>query len=228
MSTALLPEDALKNLADANFLCDAVPFIQTTAALTDEIIAQIKTYTQEHIIVIFTSAQAVNAVISCCAGNRPNWQILCISGATKKAVVDFWDDDQIIASADDAIGLAKHIEHIPAQNIVFFCGNKRLDTLPTLLTNKGFQVKECIVYETKLTPIKVDKNYNALLFFSPSGVESFLSENTIAPDATLFSIGKTTALALKQNIRNEVIVAAQPDKNILVNTVIEFYKNHKK
>ncbi len=228
MSTALLSEDSLKNLADANFLCDAIPFIQTYPALTDEIIAQIKSYTQKHIIVIFTSTQAVNAVINCCAGNRPDWQILCISGATKNAVIDFWGNDHIIASADDAIGLTKHFEQIPVQEIVFFCGNKRLDTLPITLSEQGFRVTECIVYETKLTPIKVHKYYDALLFFSPSGVESFLSENQIAADTTLFSIGKTTALALKQKVNNEVIVATQPDKNILVNTVIEFYKNHKK
>lgn len=225
LSTAFLPENALEHLAQAKLLCDAIPFIQTKAALTDAIITQIKTYVAEKHIVIFTSAQAVEAVISCCDGRIPDWRFFCISGATKKAVADFWGEDRIMSAAADAIELAKYIDTIPPQEMIFFCGNKRLDTLPTLLSGKGFQVKECVVYETKLTPAKVNKAYDAILFFSPSGVESYMSLNTIEPGTTLFAIGKTTAQSLRQIAANKIIIAAQPDKNILVNIVIEFYKN---
>jgi uroporphyrinogen-III synthase len=48
--------------------------------------------------------------------------------------------------------------------------------------------------------------------------------NEISKAAVLFSIGKTTAKALQQKVNNEVIISAQPDKNILVQTVIDFYK----
>jgi uroporphyrinogen-III synthase len=224
LSTALLPEDSSAQFSAHNIICDEFPFIQTKEAVTDEIRSLIVAFAHEKKAIIFTSAQAVSAVIDCLGNKQPDWQIFCISGATKKAANDYFGAEAIVGFADDAIGLVKEIEKIPLQEIVFFCGNKRLDTLPVLLYDKGFRVSECIVYETALTPVKLNKAYDAILFFSPSGVESYLSENEIATFAVLFSIGKTTAKALQQKVPNEVIISAHPDKHILVQTVIDFYK----
>lgn len=219
-----MPEQASAQFLAHNIICDEFPFIQTKETVTDEIRSWIVALAQEKKAIIFTSAQAVSAVIDCLGNKKTEWQIFCISGATKKAVADFFGAEKIVGIGDDAIELSKQIESIPAQEIVFFCGNKRLDILPVLLSDKGFRVSECIVYETALTPVKLNKAYNAILFFSPSGVESYLSENEIPASAVLFSIGKTTAKALQQKVPNEVIISVKPDKHILVQTVIDFYK----
>ena len=42
--------------------------------------------------------------------------------------------------------------------------------------------------------------FDAILFFSPSGVESFFMNNEIDKETMLFSIGKTTAKALQQRV----------------------------
>lgn len=223
LSTALLPEQVSAEFSAHSIICDEFPFIQTKETVTDEIRSWIVALAQEKKPIIFTSAQAVSAVINCLDNRQPDWQLFCISGATKKAVADYFGAEKIIGLGDDAIGLIKEIEKIPAQEILFFCGNKRLDTLPVLLSDKGFTVSEYIVYETALTPVKLNQDYNAILFFSPSGVESYLSENEIPTSALLFSIGKTTAKTLQQKVPNEVIISAQPDKHILVQTVIDFY-----
>ena len=228
LSTALLPEQSSARFSAHHIICDEFPFIQTKEKVTDEIRSWIDALAHEKKSIIFTSAQAVSAVIDCLENKQPDWQLFCISGATKKAVADYFGTDKILGIGDDAIELSKQIESIPAQEIVFFCGNKRLDTLPVLLSDKGFRVSECIVYETALTPVKLNQDYNAILFFSPSGVESYLSENKIPASAVLFSIGKTTAKALQQKVPNGVIISAQPDKHILVQTVIDFYKKQKR
>ncbi len=219
-----MPEESSAQFSAHNIICDEIPFIETKETVTDEIRSSIVALAHEKKAIIFTSAQAVSAVIDCLGNKQPDWQIFCISGATKKAVVDYFGADKILGLGDDAIDLSRQIESVSAQEIVFFCGNKRLDTLPVLLSDKGFRVSECNVYETALTPVKLNQDYNAILFFSPSGVESYLSENEIPASAVLFSIGKTTAKALQQKVPNEVIISAKPDKHILVQTVIDFYK----
>lgn len=208
--------------------CDVIPFIDTEMSVSKEEAYFIQRLAQQQVIVLFTSTQAVEAVKSCLNNTVPDWQICCISGATKNAVASLFGTEKIVASAHDAIDLLQEMEKITPQRIVFFCGNKRLNTLPDELMNRGFQFEECIVYQTKLNALKIEKQYDAILFFSPSGVESFLTENIIPEKATLFSIGKTTAKTLSGKVNNDLIIAPQPDKHILVQTLIEFYKNKEK
>lgn len=228
LSTALLPEAALMALSEQQMHCDVIPFIDTEITVSKEEELFIQNLAQQQVIVLFTSTQAVAAVKSCLNNTVPDWQICCISGATKNAVASLFGTEKIIASANDAIDLLQEMEKIAPQRIVFFCGNKRLNTLPEALINRGFQLEECEVYQTKLNALKIEKEYDGILFFSPSGVESFLTENTIPEKATLFSIGKTTAKTLSGKANNDLIIAAQPDKHILVHTLIEFYKNKEK
>lgn len=208
--------------------CDVIPFIDTEISVSAEEAHFIQQLAQQQVIVLFTSTQAVEAVKSCLNNTLPDWQIACISGATKNAVASFFGTEKIRASAHDALDLLQAMEQIAPQRIVFFCGNKRLNTLPDELMNRGFQFEECVVYQTKLNALKIEKQYDAILFFSPSGVESYWTENTIPEKATLFSIGKTTAKTLSGKVKNDVIIAPQPDKHILVQTLIEYYKNKEK
>jgi uroporphyrinogen-III synthase len=224
LSTALLPEAARVALSAQQIHCEEHAFVETERNLTDEDAAFIKDLAKQKVVVMFTSAQAVTAVMNCLGNEIPDWLICCISGATQTALLAFFGEDKIIASAKDAIDLLEAMQEITPQKVVFFCGNKRLDTLPVSLIDRGFELIECKVYDTFFKPQKLSSNFDALLFYSPSGVDSFFMMNEISKDAVLFSIGKTTANALQQKVNNEVIISAQPDKNILVQTVIDFYK----
>lgn len=227
LSTALLPQNAAQQLLNHNIFCDEIPFIKTTEAVSTSISWKIKTLAEQKKVIIFTSAQAIVAVVNVLENQIPDWQIFCISGATKTAAVKYFGAEKILGFADDALDLVKEIEQMELQEIVFFCGNKRLDTLPEMLADKGYKLTEYVVYETLLTPVKIEKVYGALLFFSPSGIESFLIDNVIPEAAVLFSIGKTTAKSLQEKVKNEVVISAKPDKNILVQTVIDFYNKKK-
>ena len=80
---------------------------------------------------------------------------------------------------------------------------------------------EVEVYETVLTTHKINFKPDGILFFSPSGVESYLQENKIE-DENCFCIGNTTAEALKYVTPNRII-ANQPTKESVVMKCIEFY-----
>ena len=58
-------------------------------------------------------------------------------------------------------------------SVTFFCGNQRRDTLPDKVRAAGIKVEELVVYETVELPLKVTDHYDAILFYSPSGVRSF-------------------------------------------------------
>ncbi|MEL0255592.1 MAG: uroporphyrinogen-III synthase, partial [Burkholderiaceae bacterium] len=60
---------------------------------------------------------------------------------------------------------------------------------------------------TQASP-KAVGNFDGLLFFSPSGVTSFLQKNKLH-DATCFAIGKTTAHALAPHT-NSISIASEP------------------
>ena len=72
------------------------------------------------------------------------------------------------------------------------------------------------MYRTDLTPVKIESKVDGILFFSPSGVKSYLKENTIT-NQVCFCIGTTTAKELEKTTKN-VVIANQPT---VENTIIQ-------
>ena len=67
--------------------------------------------------------------------------------------------------------------------------------------NSNQIVNEIETYQTQLTPRKIEEKFKAILFYSPSGIESYLKENT-ANEIVAFCIGETTASAAKEHFKN--------------------------
>ena len=109
------------------------------------------------------------------------------------------------------------------ESYTFFSGNLRRETLPQALKEADVKFNEIKVYETSLTPQKIKTAVDAILFFSPSGVESYLKENTIKKE-TCFCIGETTAEALHKITKN-IIIADQPTVEDVIEDVILEYSN---
>ncbi|WP_238785331.1 uroporphyrinogen-III synthase [Blattabacterium cuenoti] len=88
----------------------------------------------------------------------------------------------------------------------WFCGNINNNDLSLLKKNNINRYK---VYETILSPKKIDNlyNYDVIVFFSPSGVRSFFLENNIENDAKteVFAIGKTTAKSISNFLSKKKI-----------------------
>ena len=109
-----------------------------------------------------------------------------------------------------------------AENFTFFCGNIRRDELPNMLIKNNITFNEIVVYETILKPYKIEQKIDALLFFSPSAVNSYLESNKITNEIC-FCIGTTTANALEKKIKN-IVIASQPTVENVINEVIHYYK----
>lgn len=181
------------------------------------------TFTNIHGNLIFTSGNAVKAV-----SNQPEVQDIrrkpcfCVGEKTAELLDEKGFTVQEIA--DTAAELAQDIiAHYASETFTFFSGNQRLDELPNRLKEANVVYNEIEVYRTRLTPQEISGNFDGILFFSPSGVESYISAYQIANE-TCFCIGQTTAKAL-QDKTDKIIIANQPS---VENTIIQAINHFKK
>ncbi|MEO8823851.1 MAG: uroporphyrinogen-III synthase [Ginsengibacter sp.] len=212
-------------IAEANNICiDELNFIKTEESISAQTKNRILQLSGQNITVIFTSSNAVNAVGKIAPG-KVNWKIYCIEPATRKSVESVFRRASIIGSATDAAQLSEIIiEDQSLNQVVFFCGNLRKDLLPDKLKSHGINVEEIIVYHTIENSQSISKNYEGILFFSPSAVKSFFSINKIQSHTILFAIGKTTAEEVKQYSNNKIIISDIPGTQKLIAEVIKYFR----
>lgn len=85
---------------------------------------------------------------------------------------------------------------------VYLKGNRSLQL-------KGLETFDVEVYQTSLLKPKVKDSFDSYLFFSPSGLESFVEGgNQIPEQSKIIVIGDTTAKYARNAFANEVITSA--------------------
>ena len=157
-----------------------------------------------------------------------NWSIFCIGNTTKKIITNLFPEKNILATADNAGLLAeKIINNSSINEVFFFCGDQRREELPAMLRANNINVEEIVVYKTIATPHALIKQYDGILFFSPSAVQSFFSKNSIDDKAKVFTIGSTTAAAVKSFYQQPAIVSEKPGKENLVRLAIKHFSKSK-
>lgn len=180
--------------------------------------------------VVFTSSNAVLAVKKYLHNSinsaEVKWKIFSLSGKTKEVL----DENAktfgtIMGIADHSKELAKKIVNEKIDEIFFFCGNKRRDELPNILKEAGVKVHEIMVYETVGTPVAASENFDAILFFSPSAVQSFFSVNQLKKDVVCFAIGQTTASSIANFTGNKIIVSESPNQKTMLSSVQFYFEN---
>lgn len=171
---------------------------------------------------IFTSQNAVYSVLL-----HPMLEVLksktvfCVGLKTKALLEE--NGFTVEVYVDYAADLAEIITLIYGkQSYTFFSGNMRRETLPSQLKAAQVDFNEIQVYQTSLSPHKIQAKLDGILFFSPSAVESYLKENKIKNEIC-FCIGETTAEALEKTAKN-IIVAAQPTVEDVIEEVLAEYK----
>jgi hydroxymethylbilane synthase len=165
--------------------------------------------------VIITSKNAVEALSDSIDTSSLKFKnIYCVGRRTKKLIES--RISKVTHVASNAKALAAHlVEYMEGTEITYFCSNLRLDELPNILEKNNIQVNEVVAYETKYAAIKVPEGLKRVLFFSPSGVESYLSKNT-SDKKVAYCIGETTATEARKHF-GDVRVAKIPT----VDSVIE-------
>ncbi|RXR21049.1 uroporphyrinogen-III synthase [Flavobacterium amnicola] len=171
---------------------------------------------------IFTSQNAVYAILENKEVEKlKNKSVFCVGLKTKALLEE--KGFKVEAYTGYAADLAEIISLVYADTTyTFFSGNLRRDTLPELLTENGITFNEIEVYQTLLTPQKINSKSDALLFFSPSGVESYTKDNKITTEVC-FCIGDTTAEAVEKYSQN-IVIANQPSVENVIIQCINYYK----
>ncbi len=191
-----------------------------------------KAFKQTHhtAVFVFTSSNAVRALNHTMTTHNFDWpahaEISCMEGKTANLVKSLWNA-KILCTAKDADSLCDEMMRIiPLKRALFFCsGSLRGDLLPDKMQDAGYTLKEWKVYETRIEPEKLAETYDAYLFFSPSGVISFLFANDWPVNAVAVAIGSTTESALKSSGIAPVLVASSPNEESLIDELIYYFTN---
>lgn len=104
----------------------------------------------------------------------------------------------------------------------YFCGNLKREELFTILNEKDVELNEIEVYQTHFNNKKISGVFDGILFFSPSGIKSYLKQNKIDKEI-LFCIGNTTAKEAKKH-SNNIIISNKPTVENSIVQVVKYAK----
>lgn len=170
---------------------------------------------------IFTSK---NAVLSVLKNEKikllKQTKCICVGEKTKELLIE--NGFEVLDFAHYAEELTLIIaDKYPDKSFTFFCGNLRRDVLPNFFQDNNIKFQEVQVYRNELSPRKINEKFDAILFFSPSGIHSFLQENKIT-DEICFCIGTTTSEELKPYTQN-IILSEKPTITSVLEKVKQYY-----
>ena len=217
LSTKKLLPNQKQFLLNANFAVIEANFIETKSKEFE-----IGNYIQN---LIFTSQNAFKSFLENEKSQTlKDKKIFCVGIKTQQLIEQ--NGFQVMASKEYASELAEVIVNdFGNETFTFFSGNLRRETLPEALKKANISYEEIEVYETILTPQKINSPVNGILFFSPSGVQSYLQVNKIT-DENCFCIGTTTAEALKEITENSIIAKQQTVENVIIQCINYYTKLH--
>jgi uroporphyrinogen-III synthase len=147
--------------------------------------------------------------------------VFCVGEKTKSLFnTNKYDVKEV---SENAISLANLIvKKYKTLSFVFFCGNLRRFELPELLLKKNVVFTEEIIYNTSLNICKFDTDFDAILFFSPSAVKSFIASNSLT-NSIAFCIGETTANEAEKYAL-KTVTASQTTIDATLETLISYFK----
>ena len=173
---------------------------------------------------LITSQNTVQTLINIGAiHNLQNKQILCVGTKTERLLLskgifvsDMYKNSEDLA--EDAVRLEV--------GTTFFTGKRRMPIIERVFEEKRVKLNVIELYDTVLTPVKKEKKYEAVMFFSPSGVESFFKGNTLR-GAKALCIGDTTEKAVRKFTENTSIAEVTTVESV-VDATLELMMSYAK
>lgn len=213
LSTRILSDQQKSKLLKQGFSVTEIDFIQTHF-----VEFELKNIGD---LLLFTSQNAIKSVLQ-----HPKKDSLksipCICVGEKTAKLLSENNWKVLHYEEYATDLGNYIKkHYTKNRITFFSGNLRRDVLPNVLRNNQISHNEIQVYKTILHSEKVNSPQKAILFFSPSGIQSFLQQNSFS-DEIIFCIGRTTAEEASKHTKN-YIISEKPTIDSLIECVIAHF-----
>lgn len=143
----------------------------------------------------------------------------CVGEKTKALLEE--NGQKVIKMTEYASELSEYlVKNHKNDSFYFFCGNIRSDVIPSALKENNIAFEEIEVYKTTLSPKKFERQFDAILFFSPSGVRSFYEENNpTRVHSVAVCIGTTTAAEAKKYSDKVVISNSTIVESVIAKTV---------
>ncbi|MDB4608527.1 uroporphyrinogen-III synthase [Flavobacteriaceae bacterium] len=181
-------------------------------------------YEENNSTLLFSSQNAVKSVYSKPGINTilKDKKCYCVGEKTKNLLLEkglkvtHFEEN----SSDLAYFITKKAKN---ERFLFFCGNERRPELETILKKENIEIEATEVYQTILKPKKMGF-FNVILFYSPSGVKSFLKHNSL-DQSLCVCIGETTASSIlipKENI----LIAPKPTIEHMIYTIKKQLHTH--
>ena len=178
---------------------------------------------------IFTSVKGVESFFQNQFSPKENFsmspynKIYCVGIKTKLKIKEFgFGVFKTLKNAKDLSDFI--IEKSNREDFLHFCGNLTLDILDEKLPLQSIKYQKVECYETELIYPKANQNYDALVFFSPSGVRSFTKHNSLE-HSTLFSIGDTTSAEIKKITKKNIITSQEQNLKSLLNLINKHFES---
>lgn len=167
---------------------------------------------------IFTSQQAVHSFLAKTQGDLGLKNCFCVGDKTKTLLEK--NGLNVIEIGQNAAELAQKIlKNYKNKVFYYFCGTIRREELPNALKSEKMTLFEVKTYKTVLKTKKFDQKWDGILFFSPSGVASYISENKHQTNTYAFCIGLTTASSARKHFKRVVVANTNTIESVLEKTI---------
>lgn len=225
LSTKKLDETLIAASLQHHIEIACVEMIRVTEVRPDTTGMDIATYdavalTSSHAV---TSAMKDERLAAACA-TRP---VYALSGKTKETLEQHGIRPYAETANAEALALLI-LKNKEVHSLLHPTGNLRLDTLQKAMQNAGVGYSAVEVYHTAYIAPEIKEAFDAILFFSPSGIDSYLRHNAIKPGTLCCCIGQTTADHLRQRARGaQTIVPSTPTPTAMLQSLRDHLAYHK-
>lgn len=177
-----------------------------------------------HTDVILTSSTGVQSFIEILRQlrlDKNTYRVHCLSSTTNELASTYGLN--IKSLAPNASSLADEIlKNSEVKMVTHISSNLTREDISKKLVSAGVAVQQIIGYLTEFSPKVIRSKYDAIIFFSPSAVDSFLSMNPLAP-LPCFCIGKTTAEHAKQEGYQQIHISDAPTEESVIQSILNYY-----
>jgi len=167
---------------------------------------------------IFTSKNGVQAFLKTQPDlNIETFSCFCVGSKTESSLIK--KGLNVAKTAQNAADLADFIvKNYKNTHFTFFCSAIRRDELPDCLTKNQVSFEEIVCYKTKSNPQEFKQEFDAILFFSPSGVQSFSAVNHFKHMLSV-CMGNTTAAEVQKHTQNVTVANATTIESVIARAV---------
>ena len=172
---------------------------------------------------IFTSQNAVNAVFSISKSMDLIFnKIYCVGENTKSALSK--KGQKVVKNSRNSSKLANFIsKHAKNEKFIFCRSNIKNDNFTDFFKKEKIDLKEIVVYDNQPNSIVLKDKFEAIMFYSPSGIKSFLKNNQLGSSHCI-CIGETTASYAK-NYSSNVLSCKTPSIKHVIDKTIKLFEN---